>query len=82
MDELKVNEELKKEIFRWCETCEYCGSNVVFLSAKNKLSITYAIVAILNANPEFIISTMDTTTTRKWALETTVQFIKVGFTGG
>ena len=82
MDELKVTKDLREEVLKWCDSFEYYGRNLAYLSAKNKLDITRAIAAILKANPIFIISTMETTKGDDSKLETTVQFIQVGFTGG
>jgi hypothetical protein len=54
----------------------------VYLFATNKLNITKAVAAILKANPVYIISMMETTPTEGKGLESTIQFIQIGFTGG
>jgi len=82
MDKLEVTDELKKEISRWCNSYEFFECNLVYLFATNKLNITKAVAAILKANPVYIISMMETTPTEGKGLESTIQFIQIGFTGG
>lgn len=82
MDEIKVTKDLKEEVLKWCDSFEYCGGNLVYLLSRNKLNIMRALAIIIKANPEFVISTMETTKGEESKLETGVQFIQVGFTGG